>query len=114
MSKQCSVEACTRPAKSRGLCDTHYARVRRDPSFRPSSAPNGAGTITPKGYRQFCRNGRQTLEHRDVMERKLGRTLEPWEDVHHKNGDRADNREENLEVLSHKDHAKLHREDDRH
>jgi hypothetical protein len=36
--------------------------------------------------------------HRFVIEEHLNRTLEPHERVHHKNGDRADNRPENLEL----------------
>lgn len=43
-----------------------------------------------------------------TMERIIGRKLKAYEDVHHINGIRNDNRPENLQIMNHSDHLKLH------
>ena len=53
-------------------------------------------------------DGKRVFEHRVVMEKKLGRKLSRHECVHHKNGNREDNRLLNLEVISRSEHAKRH------
>jgi hypothetical protein len=43
-----------------------------------------------------------------VLERRLGRYLRRGEETHHINGDKLDDRDENLEVISHREHARRH------
>lgn len=97
----CPVEGCGRAVQKQGLCGGHYMRRwRGQPMDAPmvTLSPRGSGFTHHSGYRAYTINGKQVQEHRLVMEGILGRPLEPWENVHHKNGIRDDNRPDNLEL----------------
>ena len=98
-----SVPGCTKFVTQAGtqMCGMHKSRLWNTGSVGPPESyigPRGEGTIDSNGYRRIPVNGKHRKEHHVVMEAMVGRPLWPWENVHHKNGKRADNRPGNLEL----------------
>jgi hypothetical protein len=119
----CLVEGCDQRPMNRWMCSKHaqqreagiidedgrqlrepMPRGRRPLDFRKEAA----GYIlvrAPKGH-PYARHDGSILEHRLVMERRIGKYLDPDEFiVHHKDGDRANNSPDNLEVQPYKTHG---------
>lgn len=67
------------------------------------------GTINEYGYRMISVGGVKRLEHRVIMERHLGRSLERHEVIHHRDGDPQNNELSNLKLLdSQSEHVREH------
>jgi hypothetical protein len=58
-------------------------------------------------YRRIIVEGKQVLEHRWLMQQHAGRPLRDDEEVDHKNGNRGDNRIDNLRILEKRDHSRI-------
>lgn len=107
--KACRVDNCERDEWCRGLCHTHYCQDSQGKELgdiKPNR-PKGEGSINDKGYRTFympehanAGSKGRVYEHTMVMSEILGRPLAKGESVHHKNGNRLDNRPDNLELWS--------------
>src|SRR3990167_938541 len=76
----------------------------------------GGRTITPEGYvlthmpeHPKSKPNGYIYEHRLIMEKKIGRYLHRWEIVHHIDGNRQNNKPENLKLVrGNSQHKKLH------
>jgi hypothetical protein len=78
----------------------------------PWNAGAGQGWTDKRGYRWLyvSEGGKRVArrEHRVVMECHLGRRLEPWELVHHRDGDPSNNDLPNLELMTFGEHTAGH------
>lgn len=83
-------------------------RPERGHAWKGGRSVNGDGYVyvwVGKGHPGALSSGYMP-EHRHVMAQSLGRPLLRTESVHHINGDRADNRLENLQLRNSQWHGK--------
>lgn len=114
----CSVAGCGLPAREfdRKLCRTHGQRKRRHGSadvvvsrdeFRVRcrvAALKRCRPLSPQTYPKLF--GRHA--HRVVAEQKIGRPIATGEHVHHIDHDKHNYHPDNLEVMTARDHHRLH------
>ena len=114
--QKCAVEYRTAPRQQKicprcgclfglNLTPTQFTRAMY--CSRSCSNDRGVNPVTTR-YRNTTRGGQHIAMHRSVMVDVIGRPLQPGEIVHHRNHNPIDNRPENLEIMTPKEHAVHH------
>lgn len=115
----------SKPVKNCETCGTEYTPKSRSSRFcsrtclwkaNSERVPHNKGTskgwVDSRGYRWLYvrENGKQVArrEHRVLMELHIGRKLEPWELVHHRDENPSNNSIENLEIVEWGKHTAEH------
>ncbi len=101
-SKSCSIQLAHRegrwhlpnPPNSHGRTNTNWKGGVKwtAAGYKQILVPPGTHGANKRSY---------MMEHRKVMQDHIGRPLDKGEIVHHRNGIKADNRIENLEIVTH-------------
>lgn len=66
--------------------------------------------INASGYKQFwdARTGRWEFAHRRAAENKMGGPIRRGYEIHHKDGDKTNNRHDNLIAMPREEHRHVH------
>jgi hypothetical protein len=102
--------------KSFSMSEEAKKKISESQKGEGNSCWKGGRTIAGGGYVYiFCPDhpfsdiNNRVKEERLVVEEYIGRYLEKKEIVHHINGNKSDNRMENLQIVSSKEHVRIHR-----
>lgn len=108
---RCTIDGCVKPEYSGGVCTLHYQRKRaHGDAYTLLRQPNGSGSKNRSGYRLVYESGRQVLEHVAIAEAALCKPLPEEAEVHHVDGNPANNSNDNLVICpDHAYHMLLHR-----
>lgn len=113
----CYAEGCERPrAKRAGRFNSRYCTMHADRRYRlgvhwapvRKINPRGSGGLS-YGYHVIRKNGKLLISHRLIWEEAYG-PIPVGHVIHHRNGNRLDNRLENLQCLTQSEHWRIHRQ----
>jgi hypothetical protein len=111
--KICAIDGCGGKHEAKGFCNKHYLKklLHGDALAGRSRANNGVGSVSKStGYVAVGVNGTIKLQHRNIVESVLGFTLPPKSEVHHIDGNRTNNSNDNLVVCPNNQyHQLIHR-----
>lgn len=89
----------------------HHARGSNHYAWRGGRTKSHGYVLIYIPAHPFCDHHGYVREHRLIMEQKIGRFLQPKEQVHHINGIKDDNRVKNLVLTNIYDHFRLYHPD---
>lgn len=98
--KTCSI-------RCRGMAHSLHQRGENNPQWKGGKFDED-GYVSVYAPDHPSASQRRMFEHRLIMENAIGRYLRQEEVVHHRNGNRNDNRIENLELLTRREHSLRH------
>lgn len=104
LSESCNLRTKLKPQSNPGRKD-----MPKKPLYgKDNPAYKKGWWITSNGYKKISWLGNEILEHHYIWSIIYKKEIPQGHQIHHINGDKLDNRIENLECLSNSEHQKLH------